>query len=341
MIGGHPDHDARDQPGQIGPEDGHADIEQKDDAQREDGKDNRGGIGAHVQGARRVLALAGADKEHADDRGQDAGGGKDKGQRDIVDRVESGVAGVQRRAQNHDRDDAGYVGVKDVSTHSCHVTDVIADIVGDHSGVARVVLRQAQLDLAHQVGADVCRFGIDPAAGLGQQGQRAGAKAKAEDDLGVLKDQIEDAHAEHGQPDDRHTHDAASAKGQRKRFGQSILGCCGRFGVGDQRDLHAKVARQGGAQSAQQIGHRRPQTKHKEQDGCQDDVDDDQSHIECLEIGIGPIFDRALYACGLLGADRGLVDPVEQIPAKEDGYHSGDWCEDDPVHRRYPLSFPV
>ena len=42
--------------------------------------------------------------------------------------------------------------------------DVVADVVRDHSRVARIVLGDASLDLSDEVGADVGGLGVDAAA---------------------------------------------------------------------------------------------------------------------------------------------------------------------------------
>jgi hypothetical protein len=62
------------------------------------------------------------------------------------------------------------------------VTDVVADVVGDGGRVARVVLGDAGLDLADEVGADVGGLGVDAAADAGEQRDRGGAEAEGGDD---------------------------------------------------------------------------------------------------------------------------------------------------------------
>ena len=54
------------------------------------------------------------------------------------------------------------------------------------AGVARVVFRDAGLDLADEVGAHVSGLGIDTAAELGEEGHEAGAEAEADDQEGRL-----------------------------------------------------------------------------------------------------------------------------------------------------------
>ena len=69
----------------------------------------------------------------------------------------------QHPEQHHgDRRDG--VGLEQVGCHAGAVADVVADVVRDHRGVPRVVLGDAGLDLAHQVGADVGRLGEDATA---------------------------------------------------------------------------------------------------------------------------------------------------------------------------------
>ena len=61
-------------------------------------------------------------------------------------------------------DDGDDVGLEQVGGHAGAVAHVVAHVVGDGGGVAGVVLGDARLDLAHQVGAHVGRLGEDAAA---------------------------------------------------------------------------------------------------------------------------------------------------------------------------------
>ena len=56
------------------------------------------------------------------------------------------------------------------------VADVVADVVGDHGRVARVVLGDARLDLADQVGADVGGLREDAAAESREDGDQRAAE---------------------------------------------------------------------------------------------------------------------------------------------------------------------
>ena len=124
----------------------------------------------------------------------------------------------ERGLAEHQRGDQGHgVGLEQVSGHPGAVADVVTDVVGDGRGVARVVLGDALLDLADQVGADVGGLGEDAAADAHEHGEQRGAKAEALEHLrGVLvEDQRDDARAEQAEPDGEHADDAAGAEGDR------------------------------------------------------------------------------------------------------------------------------
>ena len=76
-----------------------------------------------------------------------------------------GPASVDHQAaEQHRRDDGDRVGLEQVGGHAGAVADVVADVVGDHRRIARVVFGNAGFDLADQVGADVGALGEDAAA---------------------------------------------------------------------------------------------------------------------------------------------------------------------------------
>ena len=68
---------------------------------------------------------------------------------------------LARIRRGHQDDD---VGLEQVGAHAGAVADVVAHVVGDGGGVAGVVLGNAGLDLADQVGAHVGGLGEDAAA---------------------------------------------------------------------------------------------------------------------------------------------------------------------------------
>ena len=139
-----------------------------------------------VQGLVAGAVGAGLDGVGADDRADHADG-PDQEREDHALVAEAGVA------QDHRGDDRHLVALEDVGRHAGAVADVVADVVGDRGGVAGVVLGDVRLDLAHQVGADVGRLGVDAAADPHEQGQQRAAEAEAEQHfIGLLAVDHED-----------------------------------------------------------------------------------------------------------------------------------------------------
>ena len=96
------------------------------------------------------------------------------------DQREHQALGAERGlAEDQRGDQRDGVGLEQVGGHAGAVADVVADVVGDGRGVARVVLGDALLDLADQVGADVGGLGEDAAADTHEHGEQGGAEAEA------------------------------------------------------------------------------------------------------------------------------------------------------------------
>ena len=88
--------------------------------------------------------------------------------------------GQQQAAEQHGRDQRHRVGLEQVGRHAGAVADVVADVVGDHRRVARVVLGDAGFDLADQVGADVGTLGEDAAAEAREDRDQRAAEGQAD-----------------------------------------------------------------------------------------------------------------------------------------------------------------
>ena len=87
-------------------------------------------------------------------------------------------AGEEDRGQHHGRDDGHHIGLEQVGRHAGAVADVVADIVGDNRRVAGIVLGNAGLNLADEVGADVRTLGEDAAAETREDRDQRGAEAE-------------------------------------------------------------------------------------------------------------------------------------------------------------------
>ena len=143
-----------------------------DDRDEDRGDDRRDEEAAVDGGQAGAVTVARRGDEDADHRGDDADRGNDQREDQAVT-AERDLAEQQRRDQRHG------VGLEEVRRHAGAVTDVVTDVVGDRRGVARVVLGDALLDLADQVGADVSRLGEDAAADTHEHREQRGTEAEA------------------------------------------------------------------------------------------------------------------------------------------------------------------
>ena len=100
------------------------------------------------------------------------------GQRVEHEAVDHRLAGEVDRRQHHGGDHRDRVGLEQVGRHAGAVADVVADVVGDGGGVARIVLGDAGFDLADQIAADVGALGEDAAAETGEDRDQRGAEAE-------------------------------------------------------------------------------------------------------------------------------------------------------------------
>ena len=129
-------------------------------------------------------------------------------------REDQAVLAERRLAQDQRGDQRHRVRLEQVGGHAGAVADVVAHVVGDGRGVARVVLGDALLDLADQVGADVGGLGEDAAADPHEHREQRGAEAEAlEHGRGVaLVDQHDQRGTEQAEADGEEADHAAGAE---------------------------------------------------------------------------------------------------------------------------------
>ena len=145
-------------------------------------------------------------------------------------------AGEEDRRQQHGGDDGHRVGLEQVGGHAGAVADVVAHVVGDHGGVAGVVLGDAGLDLAHQVGAHVGALGEDAAAEPGEDGDQRAAEAQRDHRLqhrrssssvparhAAAQDEVVAGDAEQAEADHQHAGDGAGLEGDVQAGGEALL----------------------------------------------------------------------------------------------------------------------
>ena len=164
-----------------------------------------------------------------------------------------------------DRGDEGdLVALEQVGGHAGAVADVVAHVVGDGGRVAGVVLGDARLDLADEVGADVGGLGEDAAADAEEQGEQRATEAEADEDgrAGVLEEHDDDRGAEQAEADGEHAGDAAGAERDLERGGQrAALGGGGGAHVAAGGQRHADEAGEAGQEAAGDEGQRAEQCR--------------------------------------------------------------------------------
>ena len=85
----------------------------------------------------------------------------------------------RRDAEDDRRDERDLVALEEVGGHAGAVADVVAHVVGDRRRVAGVVLGDALLDLADEVGADVGGLGEDAATDADERARAANRRSRS------------------------------------------------------------------------------------------------------------------------------------------------------------------
>ena len=239
--------------------------------------------------------------EGADDRGDHAhAADRQRVEHDGRDQI---LAGEVDRAENHGGYDRDRVGLEEVGRHAGAVADVVADVVGDGGGVARVVLGNAGLDLADEVAADVGALGEDAAAEAGEDRDQRAAEAERDERVdhravggGVTGDAGEDAivdrDAEERETCHQHPGDGAGAEGERQPLCEAHRGGLGGADVGADRDQHADVARRAGEDGADQEADGDGDAEEPGDDDEDDDAGGGDGGVLPPEVGAGPFLDR-------------------------------------------------
>ena len=281
ILGGLPDDDA----GQESRDDRERqsdpvlDSQQIEDAERRAGDQQRTEIDAHTQRTEQFAhrgALLGAHEEDADDRKHDAHG-SDQHRRQHgaqlhghpVRRSEGG--GSESRGGEY----RAAVAFVKVGAHAGHVAHVVAHIVGDGRGIARVVFGNSRLDLAHEVGAHVGRLGIDAAADAREERLRRSAHAEGQhggrdddeflrsgDIDEIFEDDVPERNVEQAQPHYDQPHHRAAAECDLQAAVERLARGVGRTRRSVGRGLHAEIAGQSRKESARQEGEGHPRVLH-------------------------------------------------------------------------------
>ncbi len=269
---------------------------------------DRGDAGGQVErpvdGRQAVLAGLGAGQVDAGHRGQRT----DRGDQQREDQA---LVAEGLRAQDQGGDQRHGVRLEEVRRHAGAVADVVAHVVGDRRGVARVVLGDVVLDLADQVGAHVGGLGEDAAADPHEHREQRGAEAEALEHVGglVLEDEHHEAGAQQPEADRQHAdHGAGAQTDPHGVLAARRLGGRGDSQVGPDGEVHAEVAHRGreagpddeedraedpdggvvgGQQQQREERHRREDAERPELAG---------------EVGVGPLLHRLGDVLHVVGA---------------------------------------
>ena len=122
------------------------------------------------------VIVAELDEIGARDRRDDAEAAD--GQRINHGRGKHRLAGEEDRGENHGGDNGHGVGLEQIGRHARAIANIVADVVGDGRGVARIILWNAGLDLADEIGADISALGEDAAAKSREDRNQRSAKAQ-------------------------------------------------------------------------------------------------------------------------------------------------------------------
>ncbi len=250
---------------------------------------------ALVEGALDVVG-ARADAERADDRGED----RDRAHDERVERnLARRVGREAEHAEQHHGDRGDRVGLEQVGSHAGAVADVVADVVGDHGRVPRVILGNARLDLADEVGADVGGLREDAAAESREDADQRATEAEADERVdrvtvalvGEQQDPVVAGDAEQRQADDEQAGDRAALEGDVERGADATAGRLGDARVRAHRHVHADEARRTGEDASDDETDRRVEVldqpdRDRERHGyCRDD------RVLTIEICPGALLD--------------------------------------------------
>ncbi len=233
---------------------------------------------------------------------------------------------LREQHAGHERD---RVGLEEVGRHAGVVADVVADVVGDHGRVARVVLGNARLDLADEVGADVGALREDAAAEPGEDRDQRAAEGEADERVhGRILGDAADAQgavvagdAEQAEADDEDARHGAALEGDVEGLREAGAARLGDARVGAHRRVHADVAGDGREHGADDEAERdlpaevvRPDARD-EQQRRDDDGDDADRAVLAVEVCRGTLLDRRLDLAHPLVAGRLLQHPAREVRA--------------------------
>ena len=175
------------------------------------------------------------------------------------------VAHKRRHSERRCGQNTATIALVEIGTHAGHVSHIIANIVGDRSGVTSIVFWNAMFDLANKIRANISRFCEDATANTREECLRACSHAEAEHRDGDLLQRqrlkskhwhqpVEDEKPEHDvqepQADNSQPHHSARSKSHDQAFVEGSLGACSRAVACQRCRLHPKPTGQSRKETA-------------------------------------------------------------------------------------------
>jgi hypothetical protein len=191
--------------------------------------------------------------------------------------------------------------IEQVGGHAGAVAHVVTDVVGDGGRVARVVLGDVVLDLAHEVRADVGGLGEDATTDAHEHREECGSESEALQDGGrvTLEPEDHDRGTEEPQTDGGHPDRATGAEGDPHGRIPALAPVGGGRGDPEVRpdgERHAHVPDRRGEAGPDDEEHRAADLDVQAAIGRQQEQEEERHHDEhrqCLELP-GEVRRRAL-----------------------------------------------
>ena len=218
--------------------------------------------------------------------------------------VTEGTRQGRGRTECHRGEDRTVVGLVEVGTHACHVTDVVTDVVSNRCGVARIIFGNTRFDLADQVGTDIGGLGVDTTTDTGEQGLRGGTHAVGQHDGGdflkagiwnqLIPQEEPDADIKQREADYDEAHDGTGAERNGETVVQGLLGSKRGSRRGIRCHLHAEPTTQAGEQTGDGNTCSGPerldvQQTQNEEDRHQHDEDDEDDLVLTHQVSHGAL----------------------------------------------------
>ena len=258
-----------------------------------------------------------AREERADHGRQD----RDAAERE---RIEPEVCLVEADPEQHHRDGRDRVRLEEVGSHAGTVADVVAHVVGDDRGIARIVLGNSGLDLPDEVGAHVGRLRVDAAAETREHGDERATEREPDEIAHRGLRRVADPVGEHpvvagdseeAEPHDEEARHRACPECDLERRLQALARGLGRADVRAHRDVHPDEAGERREDRADQESERRAPPElvvEPEQEERQDRYHRDR-RVLLAEIRSSALLDRARDLLHLLVAGRLLEQPPGEV----------------------------